>query len=94
MYPDEGGQFVLRAKLVGATAITTLGETRRYLNPYADVVAGDRIPIAKFSAKAILSNIPAGTYDLWLEYQRQGASSAIEQVIIGVTNLDINVQRG
>lgn len=97
VYPDNAGEFVVRYKEVGTTTTVTLNETRRFLQPYATVSAGSsttKIPTGHYSARGCVLALAAGTWDFWLEYQRQGASLAIEQVIIGVTNFDVGVQRG
>lgn len=93
-YPDPAGTFGIYYQEVGATSATRLTGSRRRanLNHYA-AGSGAASKFNLYTTGGAVASLAAGTYDLWLQYDREASTVGVEQVVVGVASLKIEVHK-
>jgi len=90
--PDVAGQFRLVYRAIGGAKTAVAGTARRLNVDTKASGAADRLGVCAYSTGMVIS-LSAGTYDIWLEYLRNGAAAAVEQVIIGTRSIVVEIHK-
>lgn len=92
-FPDAGGTFGVYYQEVGsATASRITGSRRRAnVNHYAAGL-GRASKMNLYNTGGALS-LAAGTWDVWLQYDRPSSTAGVAQVALGVASLKIEVHK-
>lgn len=92
-YPHVGGRFSLQYKEVGGATATRVSGSRRTLNAcYTNYATDSHTTRANLFSTGGAVSLAAGTYDVWLQFDRD-ASSSVFQVVLGVASLKIEVHK-
>lgn len=99
-HPATAGRLEMVYRNVDAGTSTLITDTSRRINVkhIAATVAGpgtspEEVGGLCYHARSSLQDLPPGTYDFWVRYVRNGASLDIEQVIIGTSNVVIEIHK-
>ncbi len=81
IYPDPGGEFVLAYRDVATGVETILTESIREMYPRRDA-SGVTHNVNTYDTGAYIEGLAKGDYDVYVKYQREGASADLTQVVM------------
>lgn len=99
-HPATAGRLEMVYRNVATGTSTLISDTSRRINSkhITATVAGagtspEEVGGLSYHARSSLEDLPAGTYDFWVRYVRNGADLNIEQVIIGTASILVEVHK-
>lgn len=96
LYPNPSGYFILCYRDRATGTVTEVGQTRRELPAQWIATGGPafqfRLENCYFETE-FLTELPAGSYDVFLRYARNGANVLITQIVTSVINFVVEVHR-